>query len=471
MTLPLTLAIVSSLIIQTEGERFAIPQVNIEEIVRVKVDEFDERLARVRDGDVLKLRGELLPLVHLARGVGISKTYTDPETGDAKEDRRERIASKDLDAHPEISKWDKERSQNEPLRILVVRLGNNKFGIIVDEVLGSEEIVVKPMPEYLRHMSWYSGSTILGDGKVSLILDIPGFSTKNSIKFSETERISKSLIKDDESDQLANKQEAIELLIFNNGTKEQFAIPIPLIQRVDEINRSTIEQIGGDEFIDYHGKSVRLIHIEDNLPIQRPEESDNDIITMIIPKNAQRPSAIIIKHVVDTKSINLVLEKHTISHDSILGSAIIDGKITLLLDVHALTYTHEDRENSKKYINAKNKKILLVEDTPFFRKIESEYLSSVGYEVKTACDGEKALEIMSKETFDAIVTDIEMPNMNGIDFVTELRGIEQFKTIPVIALTSVADPNTKRKSEEIGFNGWLQKMNKNELLDTLRNLI
>jgi len=243
IALPLTMAIVSSLIVEVEGDRFAISQVNIDEIVLVNPDEIDKRLCKVQEGDVLKLRGELLPIIHLADGIGKKRTYTDPNTKEIKQERRKHIAVKNLDMSANQPDLEDARELKEVVKILVLKVGRNRLGIIVDEVIGGEEIVIKPMPEYFKNQNWFSGATILGDGKIALILDVNDFAAKNEVIFSEITKASQRVAGVDKYGKIDDGLERVNLLVFNNGTKEQLALPIAMIQRVDEIELKKIEDM------------------------------------------------------------------------------------------------------------------------------------------------------------------------------------------------------------------------------------
>src|SRR5436190_1782615 len=138
--IPLTLAIVSALIVEAGGDRYAIPQLSVIELVRAQANS-DHRIERIKDTPVLRLRNKLLPLIHLKKLLKIEGgEISEPENG----------------------------------FIVVTQVGNHTFGIVVDGVFHTEEIVVKPMSPKLRHINIFSGNTILGDGSVIMIIDPNG---------------------------------------------------------------------------------------------------------------------------------------------------------------------------------------------------------------------------------------------------------------------------------------------------------
>ncbi|MEI8145757.1 MAG: chemotaxis protein CheA, partial [Alphaproteobacteria bacterium] len=193
--IPLTLAIVSALIVESAGDRFAIPQLSVIELVRAQANS-EHRIERINDTPVLRLRSKLLPLVHL-------KQLLDTHDG---------------------SKLDEQAGF-----IVVTQVGNQTFGIVVDQVFHTEEIVVKPMSSKLRHIGMFSGNTILGDGSVIMIVDPNGIASAIGTDVSthvETEEA--------EARRVA-KQNTISMLVFRAGAAEPKAVPLSLVTRLEEV--------------------------------------------------------------------------------------------------------------------------------------------------------------------------------------------------------------------------------------------
>jgi two-component system chemotaxis sensor kinase CheA len=197
---PLTLAIIPSQIILTENERYAIPQVNLVELIRVPANQIQKRVEIVGDAEVVRLRSRLLPLVRLSDMLGLRRTFTDPEEEKTRTDRRKRIADRRSRRSHLFGSFDESQNSNENnpsldgndgdssthprsssdrryrvasgLNIAVVSSGEMKYGLVVDALLDSEEIVVHPLGRHLKPTKGYAGATIMGDGKVALILDV-----------------------------------------------------------------------------------------------------------------------------------------------------------------------------------------------------------------------------------------------------------------------------------------------------------
>ena len=189
--LPLTLAIIPCQIVMTGGERYAIPQVNLEELLRIPAATVKERVERVGDAEVVRLRGNLLPLIRMADVFDIDPTYYDPVQDETKPDRRQNIADRRSKSTPLFkeegapppetrdSEQEHKRKENErrqsassALNIVVVSTGAMRYGLIVDRLHDSEEIVIKPLGRHLQQCQGYAGATIMGDGRIALILDV-----------------------------------------------------------------------------------------------------------------------------------------------------------------------------------------------------------------------------------------------------------------------------------------------------------
>jgi len=452
MTLPLTMAIVSCLVVESNGERFAIPQLNLEELVIIKPDEISKRIGYVQDQKVLKIRGELLPLISLADGLEIPP----PVIETAK--NHEPDSDEATDQEEDVS------TIQNAIRVLVVSAGNNRTSIQVGTILGTEEIVVKPMPEYLSQVTVFSGATILGDGTVAMILDTHAFI--QGTRKTDLDKAVSSFVSEEEAKSMIEYQ---SILIFDNGTDEQFAITIPLIQRVDTITLDQIQYVGDKEYIEYRGQQIRVLRLADYLPIQKPSY-DADSFNIIIPKETRIPVAILIHKVQDTQTMKIDLSESSIHEKGIHGSTLINGKITLLLDLYTILEMGEPDSLHFMRIEKhklKNVKVLLVEDTPMFLAVIREYLESAELDVTTATNGRLALDAMKSQPFDLILSDIEMPIMDGWEFIASIRGSDKWKDLPVIALTSLDDEETIQAGLDAGFNEWMVKLDKHKILNSI----
>ncbi|MBF0378037.1 MAG: chemotaxis protein CheW [Desulfamplus sp.] len=449
LVLPLTLAIVSGLVIQSGGQCFILPEANIDELVLIDPDEIKDRIELVQKSLILRLRNMLLPLISLKDVLNIN------ESG------REKI-----DIY----------GSTEPARIVVIKHGMSQFGLLVDAVENIEEIVVKPLPRYLKSQKCFSGASIMGNGSVSLILDAAGIFEKAKLHHIDLEKYRKKAKADikHKTDTKHDGKDLQTLLLFNNNTPEKFALPLELISRIERIKASTIEKIKDQQYLQYQGSKLRLVFLEDYLPITRPERLPDETIGVIIPKQMKYPMGIIIHNVEGTINAVVDIDTKSIAAPGLFGSAILENRITLLPDMYLLFELAAPewyRNKSNLKLNSDLKKILIVEDTPFFRMVERDYLISAGYDVIEAENGKQALDILYGQKVDGVILDIIMPEMDGWQTIRAIRSDIRFKDLPVMAVTSLAEDIDPQKGFKAGFTQWEAKLNKERLLDKLYKML
>ncbi|MCK4305581.1 MAG: chemotaxis protein CheW [Candidatus Eisenbacteria sp.] len=454
LRLPLTLAIIPSLIVGAGGRRYAIPQVNLEELVIVHRQDKDKRIEEIQGNMVLRLRGKLLALITLTDLLNIQSEELIAVPG-----------MRDDDPSPES-----DSGATSAQKILILKVGTNCYGLIVEELFDSEEIVVKPLSCYLKECKHYAGSTIMGDGRVAMILDVAGIADTAQLKFSDIS---------DEKTQTARKQREIDvemqpLLLFRNGTSELFALSLALIGRIEKVRASDIEHVGTKEYVKYDHSSMRIIHLHDILPIT-PREEEPDHFYIIVPKVVKHPMGIVATKVEDILHTDAEIDQINISGQGILGSAVLGGQLTVFLDIYGLFEAVAPEEygiDRDSPIEAlRGLRVLIAEDTSFFRSVESEYLRSLGCIVDTAVDGMEAWGKLSDGTYDALVTDIEMPKMDGFELIERVRASSQLKNLPVIGVTALRSDDVHCRAIDAGVDAMETKLDKGRMLEALANAI
>ncbi len=478
--LPLTLAIIPSLIIGVQGSRFALPQVNLVELVRIPAAQVKERIERIDDAAVLRLRGELLPLIRVADALQMQRKIVDPQTNEISVDRRQTIFDR---RSPELGMGEQEvaaeiqekrrrptdRRQNiqSAYNIVVVNAGELNFGLIVDELLDSEEIVVKPLGRHLRGISTYAGATILGDGRAALILDVTGIGSTMNLHVVKDKVREQAII-----GKASGLQDAQSLLLIRNAADEQFAIPLGLISRLEKIKRSDIEQTSGRQTIKYRGGSLLLCSIEEVANVKPREDVDHPYV-LIFPF-AGKEVGIIVSEILDVVEYNMQIDEETFRQPGIIGSAIIGDKTTLLLDLYGLVSTLlpewvEEKKEEQKVQQKGQVTLLLVEDSKFFLNQVKGFTEDAGYTVLTALDGVLGLQVLNdpQNQVDLILTDIEMPNMDGVELTRQVRSNDKYGSIPILALTSVAAEEVQQSAIEAGVDEYLIKLDRERVLERI----
>ena len=476
LLLPLTLAIIPSLIVEVENQKFALPQVNLQEIVRIKPGDNSRKVEYVNNAEVLRLRGRLLPIVHLADVLGLKRTFIDPSTGDRKPERRKtlidhrRVAGAALKL-PEGIGVNESRSpiSSNIVRILVIKIGSRKLGIAVNTIHGSEEILVKPLPVHIKDCKCYSGVTILGDGKTVMILDPGGIIEKANLRFSDGNDEKKQVELADENEKMREQQ---NLLVFKCSGPEALALDLSMVSRVEEINTEEIETIGDKEYIKFRGDTLRVIRPENFLPISN-KKTKNDKMYVIIPKLVKLKMGILIEKIHDTLQTTISLKQDDTVAKGFIGSTILNNRIVLLVNIYELFEKVDPKMYKFKSSIQKGKTltILLAEDTPFFQKLEKSYLEDAGFKVIAAKDGKEALQLLNTNRVDAVLSDINMPVMDGLELVRKIREDSRFADLPVIAVTSLTNESQVKKGMEAGFDAYEFKLDRVRLLEVLEQAI
>ena len=444
ITLPLTLAIIPSLIIQSGSQRYAIPQVNIAELVRVRHQEKEKRLGRVKDAEVLRLRGSLLPLVPLKKVLGMEEKTAEAD-------------KKFLDmgvAHA--------------TNIIVVETGQQRFGLVVDSLHDSEEIVVKPLGRHLQSCTCLSGATILGDGHVALILDVPGIATHMNIRASQE---AENQVGSDEHQDSKEKQ---SVLLFRNHPDEHFAVNMDVVSRIDSIRTDQIDSVGGQELVQHRNTTIPLLRLENCISAKPIEPIDH--LYVVVFNIGGKEVGMIAPQLEDIREVPTDVDTTTFDEKGILGSMILDKKTIRLVSIFELAEVlhpdwFQDQPDAPADEEGHPPIVLLAEDSTFFRKQVKEIFIEKGYEVVDCEDGLVAWEelVSQNHAFDVVVTDIEMPNMNGFQLCQRIKDSAEWKHLPVIALTSLGGSADIAHGIEVGIDDYQIKMDREKLLNALHN--
>lgn len=458
--IPLTLAIVSALIVEVAGERFAIPQISVRELVMAS-ETGENRIETLKGAPVLRLRDNLLPLISLKTMLGLQDSApTAPIVDEAVVDG----ASAEADESNIVTI---EEAQANPKHqyIIVAQVGSYMFGIIVDRVFDTEEIVVKPVSPILKHIELFSGNTILGDGSVIMILDPSGIARASGQGTMSSDDAESQRSVDEE---LERRQEKTAMLVFGVGAGAPKTVPLSLVARLESIDLSRVEYSSGQMLIQYRGELMPLIPFDASMEIGSEGEKP-----ILVFSDHNRSMGLIVDEIVD-----IVEEAIDIQMDAdlpgIMGSAIITGKATDVIDVgYYLQQAHGDwfKDHGDEAFQAEivGKKILLVDDSPFFRNMLCPFLENAGYTVTTQNNPVEALALCETGAdFDLIVSDIEMPEMNGFEFAEAVRGGDSiWKEKPMVALSSHVNPKDIERGLSVGFDNYVPKFDRDGLLEIL----
>lgn len=464
LKIPLTLAIVPAMIVRTGKDTFAIPQVKLVELVRVENEEASEVKVEFLQGKpVFRLRGDLLPLVSLGEVLG---QHSDNQM---------------------------DFTQRESINIVVLNAEDHCFGLVVDEILDTADIVVKPLSQFLKMLSVFSGATIMGDGSVALILDVQGISQRTHVESlkESSERVNFGAGGEKEKGKYTDAQ---EFLVFRVNAKGKYSMPLCLVNRLEEFSVDQIEYSGKQRVVRYRGAILPLISLNRALGFEETENKGENISVVVTEKQGRR-FGIEVDQIEDVIVIEQSIDDGLKDREGIYGNIVCDDEVVVVVDVLSIMDREIDRlmgtkpeqkmvvhngggngqnSNGNGHASGSSFKILLAEDTPFFRRQILKVLTRAGHQVVAVEDGKKALDkLMAAEEgeFKLVVSDIEMPEMTGFELATEVRKNSKLKDMPMIAVTSRYQQKDIENGKEVGFNLYLEKLNEEKLLNGINSLL
>jgi two-component system chemotaxis sensor kinase CheA len=296
--IPLTLAIIPALVVTNDGDRYAIPQVSLLELVRLDGDEARRSIEHVHGAPVYRLRGKLLPLVHLSERLGIAKPPAD-------------------------------KGETDVLNIVVLRANDRQFGLVVDKVNDTEEIVVKPLSRQLKGLSEFAGATIMGDGTIALILDVMGLAVAAGLA-GEMRDTALAVSSGDER----RPRGALEtLLVVDLGDTRRFALPTCMVSRLEQIATSAIEYAEGREVIQYRGSIMPLVRLGEVLGSQGPPETESNQLLAVVCADEDRSCGLIVHRILDIAEVELNTLIECSSNGYLLGTCVLHDHVTDVLNL------------------------------------------------------------------------------------------------------------------------------------------
>jgi two-component system chemotaxis sensor kinase CheA len=335
--IPLTLAIIPALIVSCEGDRYPIPQISLLELVRLKGDQLSQ-IESIHGTPVYRLRGNLLPLVYLAEQLCLgdecpNQTTQDVEALNEKAKENARAHHEEPENGKSIADDEVERSVN----IVVLQADERPFGLVVDSVQDTEEIVVKPLSKQLKDIETFAGAAIMGDGRVSLILDVKGIAHRAGVIGDQSDHgvMDADLKGSDQAEEKTN------VLLFRSDVGGRMAIDLSLVSRLEEFSSDQVEGAGDLKVIQYRGHILPLVNVSETLEERRTkprtDESNGEIheseqIQVVVYTTNGRSVGLVVDQIVDITEETLSTKGHA-SRDGVLFSSVIQGSVTEFLDI------------------------------------------------------------------------------------------------------------------------------------------
>ena len=292
--IPLTLAIIPALLVTAGGARYGIPQVSLLELVRIDCSLGESGIERVQGVPVHRLRGRLLPLVFLNE---VFQTPSEPR---------------------------------EAINIVVVQADDCTFGLVVDEISDTAEIVVKPLGRFFKNASGFAGATIMGDGRVALILDLLGVANLARVSISAPGRTRSEATAAAELEAGAQR----ESILLVGIADRRFALPLALVARLEEFPVANVRWAGDQRVVHYRDQILPLVSVADRLGL-RSSAAEDAALQVLVCGNDERAIGLIVDDIFDIFDERLEFTERTNAY-GVMGSAVLQGEITDVLDLTVL---------------------------------------------------------------------------------------------------------------------------------------
>ncbi len=425
--IPLTLAIIPGLVITSGGERFVIPQVSLLELIRLEGEAGKKQIEWIHGTPVYRRRGALLPIAYLNKVLALGSG-----------------------------------EESEVVNIVVLQAEDRQFGLVVDSISDTQEIVVKPLSKQLKGLNCYAGATIMGDGRVALILDVLGIGQLAGVISESREQ---ALSEVQRSETLAQDRQTF--LLFRAGSFERLGVPLALVARLEEFPQSRIERAGGRQVVQYRGRILPLVPLA---PLLEPGAEDlasrQDPAQVIVFSDGERSVGVLVDQILDIVE-EAVEVKQQAGRAGLLGSAVIGQKVTDLLDLRVVleqagqSWFHGQAGGRPSALT-----VLLADGSAFWRGMARCRLEMAGHRVLEAGGCEEALEKLKRHRVDVAAVALDLPG-GSAKLVAEMRRQPTLAEIPVLALTGAGEPPA---SSAEGFAGMEARFDHEAMLRSIERL-
>lgn len=430
LKIPLTLAIIPGLVVTSGGERFVIPQVSLLELIRLEGDSSDKHIEYVHGTPVYRRRGSLLPIAHLNQVLGL-----------------------------------KAAERAEVVNMVVLQAEDRQFGLVVDGINDTQEIVVKPLGKQLKGLTVYAGATIMGDGRVALILDVLGIGQRSGVLAESREQARAAT---EQKTQTGIERQC--LLLFQAGSFERLVVPLSLVARLEEFPRSSIEQAGGCQVVQYRNRILPLVSLRAVLePDAAGHDQTADPAQVIVFSDGDRSVGMVVDQILDVAEEAVTVRQKS-RRPGLLGSAVVGKQVADFVDLnHVIRATNEDwRQNTRS--SADSKQLLVAEASAFSRGLIRSSLNMAGYHVLEAATLDEALRGLEQHPVDAVVTALDLPPQGGTALLEAMRRRPEWESIPVLALADSAEQAREQAGQSIDFHDCQMKFDRDAMIESVARL-
>jgi two-component system chemotaxis sensor kinase CheA len=428
--IPLTLAIIPGLVVSSGGERFVIPQVSLLELIRLEGDSDLRRIEHVHGTPVYRRRGGLLPIAFLDRVLGL----------------------KSAEGEGAVS-------------IVVLQSEDRQFGLVVDGINDTQEIVVKPLGKQLKGLTIYAGATIMGDGRVALILDVLGIGRRAGVltEFHEPVRAANG----PRSQSVLEQQ---RLLLFRAGSFERLAVPLSLVSRLEEFPLSMIEHAGGGQVVQYRKRILPLVSLRNVLESGAGTPgSAFDPVPVVVFNDGDRMVGMVVDQILDIAEEAVAVRQKS-SRKGLLGSAVVGKLITDFIDLNEVIQAAAENWYEGAGGIANGRSILIAEPSSFSRGRIRSGLDMAGYRVIEASNLSEAIRQLERQSVDIVAAALDLPPTGTSALIAAMRLRPEWSSIPVLALADSAEQIGTKTGQPAGIQDYQVKFDREAMLQSLTRL-
>jgi two-component system chemotaxis sensor kinase CheA len=442
LKIPLTLAIIPGLVVTVgnsrssaregpgHGERFVIPQVSLLELIRLEGEAGQKQIERIHGTRVYRRRGILLPIAYLNEVLGIE---SDTTTG--------------------------------VVNIVVLQAEDHQFGLVVDGINDTQDIVVKPLGKQLKGLNCYAGATIMGDGHVVLILDVLGIGQRSGVLVESREQTRGA-----KEQKTQSGLEQQRLLLFRAGSFERLAVPLSLVARLEEFPRSSIEHAGGCQVVQYRNRILPLIPLRAVLESGAPDGGQAaDPAQVIVFNDGDRSVGLMVDQILDVAE-EVVTVRQKASRQGLLGSAVVGKRVADFLDLNYVIRTAAGDWFQGGSGSAPSSRILLAEGSAFLRGLIRSGLDMAGYRVLEAANLDQAIRGLEQQPVDIVVAALDLPPNGSSALLAAMRRRPEWEGIPVLALADSAEQIRARAGQPMDFQDCQVKFDREAMLESVARL-
>jgi len=429
--IPLTLAIIPGLVITSGGERFVIPQVSLLELIRLESDASGKHIEYVHGTPVFRRRGSLLPIAYLNQVLGLNSADHD-----------------------------------EAVSMVVLQAEDRQFGLVVDGINDTQEIVVKPLGKQLKGLTLYAGATIMGDGRVALILDVLGIGQRSGVLAEFLEQARGAGQQKTQSDITQQR-----LLLFRAGSFARLAVPLSLVARLEEFPQSAIEHASGGQVVQYRDRILPLVSLRKVLEPNATDPGDPpDPVQVVVFNDGNNSLGMVVDEILDVTE-DAVTVRQGSERNGLLGSAVVGKQVTDFLDLNEVIRAAGGKWFEGINGHAGGQKILLADPSAFSRAMVRSGLDMAAYVVLEAANLQQALAQLEQHTVNLVLVALEFSPGSGPSLLATMRSRAEWSKIPVVVLAGSAEQVQAEAARTAGFEDCQPKFDRLLVLESVARLV